>query len=545
MQSFAGSIEFAYEFSRAALFAMGDHWNYRKAQEPIGWQEETLSSEHEKVQIIRNILSSDPVRIEKRQPIVLSLSTESLNSSDLNGLLSIAYDGGETWEDIVHILNAIRPLLCLRKYTMGQEQQQEVENATVTYCLDLIRSIGSSALMVTTESCRERRRFEHLLLRAANMSSVVAFLSRTSLRRQDRFIHSKTLLVDFVVSAVKNIFRQLLSTTNLGIVELGKLVDVLWGLYETLPIELPVGVEMDCDQTTEQLMIAAEDLKCVLVLLEISTAWYDHKALSICVQSYIAGKSREARNSERVVSALCLSFCVQVNAEASSVDQLVSADLLRSLISDIQQTVRMSPTSNEIISVVVSRDLFVPLLKSRNITLLAVLSGHVGDILDSQIASRALVSFTEDEVDASRERDPDIETIATFWEALGEYFPHLEAYFDKIQGYFDSVECLNRFPFKDRARFSLADIKEHESIDVIERLLSECPRSVMFENDEWSDSSSAAILNNAIREITVSERENNLSPDEVSPYLPRLPGQAVFEWTGRKFRYTQQPDNII
>ena len=551
IQSFTGSVEYAYEFSRVALWAMGGEDNNNNNTEATSrlssnkekQQRETLSSVHDVFQVLRNMAVTHHVNpFETLSPAVLSLTAESLSSSNLAGLLDIAYHSGKTWQDIMSTLDALRPLILTKEQQEEHKQQNEDDQGDgagiSSFCSDLIQSIVASTNTTTkTREHNNRKVVQQALLHAVNMCTAVALLSRTLLPVQGRLIGDKALLVRFVISTVSNVFRCLLVDDSLELWMtnhhlLSELVGILWCIYESLPVKLPPMIKDDDEMDTavdNPLLKVVDDLKCILVALELSVAWNDRNALFACIQAFIEGKARDVELTKSLVSGLCSSYCSQIFSNPPSPPDVVTgAELLRFLISDLKQLAVVFAFGNDdSISGAVVQHLFVPLLKASNVDLLAVLSEHGGELLDSQLASRALVSFIDEQVNFSREREPDIQTIAASWAVLGEYYPHLESHFDTIQVYLDSAECLNGFPFHDRPKFTLADMKESEPIELIELLLSECPESIVLENDEWIDPSSAAILNKAIREIMVDESERQ--QEEVNVHLPRLPGQAVFQ----------------
>ena len=519
---FTGGVEYAIDFSRVALMALardlGDNPHPSTGTE-------TLVAVHERLQILRGMLNSQQLSgdVEKLLPTnLLILSADSLSDrNDLASLCSITLKGGLTMHDMLNVLDSIRPLILSACANMNGEKQQPAGNAIVSYCLDKMESVRPST------SSNDGRTVEWELMPCLNLCGAFAFLSRTSLHIQDRMITEKHLLVEFVVGVVRTVFRLLIQSVDLEKTHLSNVIDILWSLYESLPIEIATGDDetMYHSEEYEKDTLLANELRHILAALEISIAWQAQDAQIACLRSLTDDKDTNV--TEKVVSSLCSSFCTQIMTPLP--DHVATSELLHSLISDIQQLIGFFPSSSVDASGVVTRELFIPLMKAGKMSVLATLANVGKGLYDESLASQAIISFTDDHIDSSREREPDIQAIAACWDALGKFFPHLESHFNKIQGYVDSAECLNNFPFRSRPIFTVSDVKEGDALEIIELLLNDCPESVVFESDEWADPLSAAILNNAIREITMDEHENQANRGEDNSHLPRLPGQAVFQ----------------
>jgi hypothetical protein len=237
IQAFTGSIEYTFQFSRLAVLSLVDDDDNENDNDEIS-PKSNLSRAHKEIKILRDVFLTffSSVDNDPSSAALLSLTAELSSSGgcDLPRLLSIAAEGGETWQQIAEVLNMLKPLLLMKDNTSTTfgEKSAAVEEATLSLCLERVSSLTSfGGGQVDSQK----------LMNCAGICAAVATLSRTTIPIHERLVKDKLAISKFVISAIKQLFRLYYysrdTTTNVN-----NLMDVLWVLYESLPVKIPASL---------------------------------------------------------------------------------------------------------------------------------------------------------------------------------------------------------------------------------------------------------------------------------------------------------------
>ena len=408
-----------------------------------------------------------------------------------------------------------------------------MQHAITSYCLTKIQqSAKTDELVPSLEMCR-----------------AFADASKTAIPKSDRIIPDEGDLVHFVMSVAY----------TPGISCSRPVLDILWALYECLPVR--VKSRESSDERWVSLSSTIDAFYRHLLVVEIGLRW--------CLDSRIVGTLRDLRQSAEgpdnrntialgcnILAAMCDVFCSRLKSLGSNEQEEQEAIL--DFLSDVQELNELCFDSTLPVEAELERHVVRTLLYQYSFRPLRTLVTTKSDWFNSKSVESAVSEFvletmaspdttgssSQDEATDNTRRDM-LRAAIECQDIFGPIFPDLRREFDRSRRYLDvahfvhdvltcKLEPDGSHPTSPIA--SLASFQSTPAIDVVTAVLIENPSAILLGCPDWGDASFAARANFDVasyfaRIDSPTDPSENASPPDASK-LPPPPGGYVMQLSG-------------
>ena len=491
--------------------------------------------------------------LQDLEPFV-TITPLDLSAMELADIVKMVLGGQDDPDIIIDTYNEY--LLPLLKF-LPAEGRGDLDVAIKSYCIDAVRSsvfypmeeqmdgFNNDDAVVVDDT-------EDGTLKALQICRAMAHDSRTTIKKSNRIIKEKKVLISMVITAIFEVSLRF-ENVSLPTRVCHSVVKLLWDMYESLPD--------DTDHTTSsdeefiELMSKANDVYRDLVGVDILSRWPECHAQALAFLTKRTRFREEAIGNggaafftctapgQEALASMCHSFCSQAAAQKGAV---ALSGLLRDLTSDIDQLHKISYDNEEaFLSVIVatlSAELIAPLFQQREFELIGQFLFEADTSWwDKEQEARTVRTYVDEIIfgdnkshssSANALEENSLQSAMACQDALGPVFPEMQSGFQSVRRYLDAAHFINTVIFAELSMpkpITPNDLRGDLPLDVVESILRALPKAIVIGCKEWAEPSLAVHANKALREYQEKTTETQ---DGEPEKLPPIPGGAVFHLAG-------------
>jgi hypothetical protein len=406
----------------------------------------------------------------------------------------------------------------------------KVGSDVANMCISKIMSVRNSDRSESFEICSRLESALYACLYCASLGS-------NSIPSIIRIIHHEDDLVDFVENAFRSTIIVINDDWDL-ITE--RLLHILWSIFELLPSD-----GLFSDQVMETGNRAVGLLYFKLVSLQLCCKWRRHGAFPCVLKSFFRspsnGKvvvtSNEACISSAgydVIAYVCRSFSDQATED-------VDETLLFNFASDIEELDQRFFSGTIQASGFLGHLLVPSLLKQESFDVLRGILKLLQKWLDEDYVMGVVQSFVEDQINSGSSihgSESAASAALACMECLGPFFPDLREEFERRCRLLDAKNYISEtMNLKLDTICNIFDDGSNNSTDslvIVESLVRECPRALLFGCEFWGDihcSKNACIDASTHFSFQINAiMSGNPITDSTTLTLPPMPGGLVMRF---------------
>ena len=405
----------------------------------------------------------------------------------------------------------------------GSEQNENVIDSSISaYCGNaIVNSVSDNG-----ESGSRGLHQADALRNALDVCTEIANASRTTIQRSNRVVKDKGVLMNIVLTAAYDTSRAS-KLIDLSPSDCRHMVDSIWESYECLPTRFSPD---DASQNAVQTKV--DGLYHNLVIIDIFSRW-SPAALKVLVDLN-ATESERANVGLTVINEMCRSFCHQLSRFEGAVAVDLELNLLKDLISDIDQLKKVGFDSTFPMASTLQESLIKPLLQQEEFHLIDTL---VKWINRDEVKAAVLAFVNEAMFDDGESLSPvkgmvsseRVQAAINCQDCLGPLFPELRAKFESSRRYLDAAFFINRMAGSNKFMYP-CEVRDKLPLDIIESAMTQNPGCIFDGCRDWVDRDFSRKANEAICGHYWSMRQGNVndSSSSRSAALPVLPGSAIY-----------------
>jgi hypothetical protein len=467
-------------------------------------------------------------------PSIAALNPRDIGNMELDDIVAMVFDDMAGSAEVFSCYKRfLLPFLDIVTTTNENQGHDALDEAIKSYCVGLVRvdtQDSDAANRGKVNRPMESGR------RAIEVSSAISYLSRTSSDVSSRLIKDKMILLNLVLSIFGATFPAYKDASTQSPHDFDPIVKGLWIMYESLPTKVPPsGFDVD-DGEMSKLLERADGMLRALVAIDICSRWPNCNPFDIVIWDPSSNAELPADkmcpSGEKAVSKLCQSFCAQLGSQENATEAYERSEVLVGLLSDIAELNRICYGGALPLSSLLPLYLSTPLMRQQQFQALGdYLSTADEAWIDAEATSNEIVSYVNERAFTEAAKGPSAANAMACLDIIGRRFPAVRGVLKTERQILDAAQFIGAIllPGRRLEKFRPAGLRKSLPLDVIESVLSESPKCVVCDCQEWTDPAMALGANKALRDF--SERSRKASDDSLRPdpaSLPPLPGRAIF-----------------
>ena len=325
---------------------------------------------------------------------------------------------------------------------------------------------------------------------ALSVCLIFANLSRTTLSPKIRVIKDIEVLMSFVLDCVYVDTTDIMNT-----IALKKYSEVLWELYECLPVRVS---QVEDDEIRSKKHDSLDQMKSHLIAVDIASSYCMPPSLALMREEQNGREKNYAMLGCKLFSSICDGFCGKVfNAESSSQKK----DLVVNFLSDTTE-LQKHVFPDLPVDVIMETRMISPLLYQHEFEtvkdlLVFASSGYYDLRMDEKRTKSTILNFVRELYDQSITSDIDVtglgqsfgfEAIKKCEYIFGSLYPDWKNDFQRESNLLDTLEYIRGLHC---FIIDLSSLRHLKGLEVLELILSTNPASVLT-NSDWGDAKYAS-----------------------------------------------------
>jgi hypothetical protein len=398
-----------------------------------------------------------------------------------------------------------------------EQRERMIDSSVSVYC-------GNAIMNSVSDKKTSANPQQVVALRnAVGVCTEIANASRTTIHRSNRIVKDKCTLMNLVLGAAYDTSRAC-KNIDLSSSDCRRIIESIWESYECLPIRLGLDKVVVQSELQDRVDCLFKNLVVVDVLSRWSSAALGFLSDLDRNESGEHGHVGRAEVGLMVIIEICRSFCNRIQGETSVDAEL---DLLRDLISDVEQVNKIGFVGTLSLAPTLQENLIKPLLQNQAFQFIDPLANWTGrdEMRASVLEFVNEAMFNNDDAGGDR-----VQAAIRCQDILGPLFPELQVEFETSRHYLDASFLINRMHVRSNKVTYPCEVRDTLPLDVIESVLKENPGCILDGCSEWTDPVFSRNANEVICRHYWSVQQANAedSSSRNCEKLPILPGSAIY-----------------